>query len=81
MKRYRFSRKLMPLLRLKAAVQHFQQPVLIGTEPVIGMEANYGDLVFFRAGLGNLQRVTEFGGKKRLLADPSAGIGLHLGSF
>ena len=54
---------------------------LIGTEPVIGMEVNYGDLVFFRAGLGNLQRVTEFDGKKRLLADPSAGIGLHLGSF
>ena len=54
---------------------------LIGTEPVIGMEVNYGDLVFFRAGLGNLQRITEFDGKKRLFADPSAGIGLHLGSF
>ncbi len=54
---------------------------IIGTEPVIGMEVNYGDLVFFRAGLGNLQRVTEFGGKKRLIADPSAGIGLHLGNF
>ncbi len=54
---------------------------LIGAEPVIGVEAGYGGLVFFRAGLGNLQRITEFGGKKRLLADPSAGIGLNLGSF
>ncbi len=54
---------------------------LIGTEPVIGIEAGYGGLVFLRAGLGNLQRITEFDGRKRLLADPSAGIGLNLGSF
>jgi hypothetical protein len=54
---------------------------LIGTEPVAGLEVNYGDLVFFRAGLGNLQRITEFGGQKRLLADPSVGLGLQLGGF
>ncbi len=54
---------------------------LIGAEPVIGMEVNYSDIVFFRAGMGNLQQITEFGGRKRLLAEPSAGVGLHLGSF
>ena len=54
---------------------------LAGAEPVIGIEAGYGGLVFLRAGLGNVQRITEFGGNKRLLADPSAGIGLNLGSF
>ena len=53
----------------------------IGTDPVMGLEVNYGNLVFLRTGLGNLQRITEFGGEKRLLADPSAGLGLHLGSF
>jgi hypothetical protein len=53
----------------------------IGTEPVIGFEANYAGLVFVRTGLGNLQRVTEFNGERRLLADPSAGVGLQLGNF
>lgn len=54
---------------------------LITAEPLMGVEVGYRDLVFFRAGLGNMQRITEFGGKKRLLADPSAGLGLHLGNF
>jgi hypothetical protein len=54
---------------------------LIGLEPVLGVELNYGDVVYFRTGLGNLQRITEFHGKKRFLADPSVGLGLHLGSF
>jgi hypothetical protein len=53
----------------------------VGMEPVAGFELGYGGLVFLRAGLGNLQRITEFHGKKRLIADPSAGLGLHLGSF
>ncbi len=50
-------------------------------EPVAGIEINYGGIVYFRSGLGNLQRVTEFGGEKRLTADPSAGVGIHLGNF
>jgi hypothetical protein len=54
---------------------------IIGVEPVAGVELGYGGIVFLRAGLGNLQRITEFHGKKRLNADPSAGLGLHLGSF
>jgi hypothetical protein len=54
---------------------------LISMEPLLGLELNYGDLVFFRAGLGNLQRIDEFHGKKRVMADPSAGLGLHLGNF
>lgn len=54
---------------------------LIGSEPVMGLEVNYGNLVFFRTGLGNLQRITQFGGEKGLVADPSVGLGLHLGSF
>ncbi len=54
---------------------------IIGAEPVLGFELNYGDLVYFRMGAGNLQRVTEFGNKKRIVADPSAGVGLQLGNF
>lgn len=50
-------------------------------EPVAGIEISYGGLVYFRTGLGNLQRITEFGAEKRLTADPSAGIGLHLGNL
>lgn len=54
---------------------------IAGTEPVLGIELNYRSLVFFRSGIGNLQRITEFGGKKRIVADPSIGLGLHLGNF
>ena len=54
---------------------------LIGTEPVFGIEINYGGLIFLRSGIGNLQRITEFGNNKRLVADPSAGLGLKLGNF
>lgn len=54
---------------------------LMAAEPVMGVEVDYGGLVFLRAGLGNLQQIAEFGGGKRLVADPSAGLGLHLGSF
>jgi hypothetical protein len=53
----------------------------IGTEPVIGLELNYDNIVFFRTGIGNFQRISEFDGRKRLLADPSAGVGLQLGDF
>jgi hypothetical protein len=53
----------------------------IGTEPVAGLEVNYDDIVFFRAGMSNLQQVKGFEGEKRLIADPSVGLGLHLGSF
>ncbi len=54
---------------------------IISMEPLLGLEFNYGNLVFFRAGLGNMQRINEFHGQKRVTADPSAGLGLHLGNF
>jgi hypothetical protein len=54
---------------------------IIGAEPVVGFELNYTGLVFFRMGIGNLQRITEFGDEKRVVADPSAGLGLKLGNF
>ncbi len=54
---------------------------LIGADPLAGIELNYGGIVFFRTGIGNLQRIVEFGGKRQLLADPSAGLGLNLGNF
>jgi hypothetical protein len=54
---------------------------IIGAEPVLGFELNYAGLAFFRMGVGNMQRITEFGNEKRLVADPSAGLGLKLGNF
>ena len=54
---------------------------LVAFDPVVGIELNYGDLVFFRGGLGNVQRIAEFHNTNRILADPSAGLGLHLGNF
>jgi hypothetical protein len=53
----------------------------IGTEPVLGFEFNFRDVVFFRTGVGNLQRINEFDGQTRVLADPSVGVGLQIGDF
>ncbi len=81
------SEKVSLLAEFNAAVSFEGQTAavlsssLLGAEPVLGAELNYSNLVYLRAGLGNVQQITEFGGNKRLLADPSAGLGLQLGSF
>ncbi len=54
---------------------------IISVGPLAGLELSYNDIVFLRSGFGNLQLIDEIGGRKSFAADPSAGLGLHLGRF
>ena len=48
----------------------------ISVDPHLGMEFNYNQLVFLRAGVGNFQEIPNFYGKKDLSFQPNIGLGL-----
>lgn len=50
-------------------------------DPVLGIEAGYLDIVYLRAGLGNIQQVKTFRGTKEYVVQPNLGLGLRLGQF
>ena len=50
----------------------------ISIDPHFGMELGFKNIVFVRAGLGNLQKVTEITGKEVLTVQPNIGIGVKL---
>lgn len=53
----------------------------VSIEPLIGLEASYIDLIYLRAGLGNMQQVKTFRGTKEVVVQPNLGLGLKLGNF
>jgi len=53
----------------------------ISIDPVIGLEASYINLIFLRAGIGNIQRIKTFNGSENVTIQPNLGIGLRLGNF
>jgi len=60
-----------------------QRNVLIDGDPVsvdphAGIEAGYKQTVFVRAGVSNIQEVTELGGSTTTQASPAFGVGLRL---
>jgi len=50
----------------------------ISIDPHFGMELGFKNIVFVRAGLGNLQKVTEITGKEVVTVQPNIGIGVKL---
>lgn len=46
-------------------------------EPRLGIEVGYIDMIFVRAGVNNLQRVTEFDDKTALIVQPNLGLGIR----
>ncbi len=50
----------------------------ISIDPHLGMELGFKNIVFVRAGLGNLQKVTEITGKEVMTLQPNIGIGVEL---
>lgn len=48
----------------------------ITIDPKFGIEANYKNLIFIRAGINNIQKIKEFG-KSELSLQPNIGIGLQ----
>ena len=50
----------------------------ISIDPHFGMELGFKNIVFVRAGLGNLQKVTEITGKEVMTLQPNIGVGVKL---
>ena len=50
-------------------------------DPNLGVEANYKNAVFIRAGIGKFQRELDINNKKALTLQPNIGLGLKLGSI
>ena len=55
------------------------EPVSI--DPAFGLEADYGDFVFLRAGVSQLQRIPDFDGVETLNSRPAIGLGLKVGKL
>lgn len=53
----------------------------VSVDPVLGLEASYLNIIYLRAGLGNIQRITTFRGTEEISLQPNIGIGLKLGNF
>ena len=45
--------------------------------PALGMQLDYNNLVFLRAGVGNFQEVTQLEGGEKLGVQPNMGLGFH----
>lgn len=50
-------------------------------EPLLGIEASYVNLIYLRAGVGNVQRIKTFRGTEEIDVQPNLGLGLKLGNF
>lgn len=50
-------------------------------DPLMGIEAGYLNMVFLRAGVGNLQRIKTFRNTEEWTVQPNVGLGLRLGRF
>ena len=50
-------------------------------DPSLGLEANYKKTIFLRAGIGNIQKGTNFEGKTYTSVQPNFGIGLKIYKF
>lgn len=53
----------------------------VSIEPLLGIEASYINLIYLRAGLGNMQRIKTFRGTEEISIQPNLGVGLRLGNF
>jgi hypothetical protein len=50
---------------------------LVSVDPALGLEFNYTDLVFVRAGVGNFQNVTQIDNTKKVGFQPNIGLGFR----
>jgi len=50
------------------------------TDPRVGIELGYAGVVYVRAGIGNIQQVTDMADKKQFTMQPNIGLGLKIKS-
>ncbi len=53
----------------------------VSVDPAFGLEADYGEFIFLRAGVSQLQRIPDFDGVEKLNSRPSLGLGLKVGQL
>jgi hypothetical protein len=53
----------------------------VSIDPMLGVEGSYLNIIFLRAGIGNLQRIKTFRGSEEISIQPNLGVGLRLGNF
>ncbi|WP_187305558.1 putative type IX sorting system protein PorV2 [Neolewinella marina] len=53
----------------------------VSLDPAFGLEADYGDFVFLRAGVSQLQRIRDFGDSEAINSRPALGLGLKVGQL
>ncbi len=53
----------------------------VSLDPAFGIEADYGEFVFLRAGVSQLQRIRDFGDTEAINSRPSLGLGLKVGQL
>lgn len=51
---------------------------VFSVDPSVGLELGYSNTLFFRAGVGNFQRETDFDQKKYVTFQPNLGVGIRL---
>jgi hypothetical protein len=68
---FTFDRKRNVLIRSNAT----------SIDPTAGFEFGYGGFVFLRAGIGNIQYVTDLYGRRQTSLQPNMGLGVRIGSF
>ncbi len=54
---------------------------LVSTDPRVGVELGYANIVYVRAGISNIQYVTDISDQKQLSVQPNIGIGLRIKSI
>jgi len=47
-------------------------------DPRLGLEFGFKDFAFFRAGMGNVQKITEINGDQKTTFQPNMGIGIKI---
>jgi hypothetical protein len=63
-----------------------QRNVLVSTgwlniDPKLGVEGSYKSMVFLRAGVNNVQRISDFGSESHFAVQPNVGVGLRFMGF
>ena len=53
----------------------------ISIDPHLGIEAGLNDMIYLRAGIGNVQEIEETPGKFKTVVQPNFGVGIRLNSI
>ncbi len=53
----------------------------ISLDPLLGVEFGYINMIYLRAGIGNIQKIKTFRNTEEYTVQPNIGIGLRLGNF